>query len=140
MAIRPPSPRTPPQRRVPLPRRERIKRIHNLCSYHRYRDRQHASIQSSARCVAGLLLGWAHSNPKQHFRQHHLTRLTHRVNKLCNPVWDGAEYKRDIQRESTGAAEIAGGGSAYERNHAEVLESTSLANQFEEWDLETAVE
>lgn len=139
MAIRPPSPRTPPQRWLPLPRRERIKHIHNLCSCHRYRDRQHSSIQSPARCLAWLLLGWAHSNSEQHLCQHHLSRLTHRVNKFRSPVWDGAEYKWGIQRESTGAAEIAGGGSAYERNHAEVLESTSLADQFEEWNLETVV-
>lgn len=139
MAIRPPSPRTSPECRLPLPHRERIKHIHYLRPHYRYRNRQHASIQSPARCLAWLLLGWAHSNSRQHIRQHHLSSLTHCVYKLCSPVWDGAEYKRDIQRESAGAVEIAGGGGAYERNHVEVLEPTGLANQFEEWNLETAV-
>lgn len=113
MAVRYPSPRTTPQLRVPLPGRERIKYIHNLRSHHSYRNRQHAPVQSPARCLSGLLLGWARSNPKQHIRQHHLPCLTHRVNKLCSPVWDGAEHKWVIQRESAGAAEIAGGGSTH---------------------------
>lgn len=139
MAIRPPSTRTSPECWLPLPHRERIKHIHYLRPNYRYRNRQHSSIQSTARCLARLLLGWAYSNSIQHIRQHHLSSLTHCVYKLCGRVWDGAEYTRDIQRESAGAVEIAGGGGAFKRNHVEVLEPTGLANQFEKWDLETAV-